>query len=202
MSEENMPGENSGQMQNEGEGMGGSGSSSKMKTIVAVVIVLAVAGALYAMTKTDTSAPEAEVGEDVTATENTAVANQPEIAAPVEGEQPFPRDINQADGSVTVTFNDTGYVPAEVTVKKGQTVNFKNESAIATWPASAMHPTHTVYPGSDIQKCGTDAAVGIFDACGGLNTGESWSFQFNETGIWKYHDHLNAGKFGTIIVTE
>jgi len=79
---------------------------------------------------------------------------------------------------------------------------FKNESANPTWPASAMHPTHTVYPGSDIQKCGTPEAGKIFDACRGLNTGETWSFQFNEVGKWNFHDHLNAGKFGSIIVTE
>jgi len=40
----------------------------------------------------------------------------------------------------------------------------------------------------------------IFDACGGLKTGESWSFTFGEVGEWKYHDHLIAGHFGTVTV--
>ncbi len=193
MSEENMsPAASAGdQREEEGEGMGGSSSSSKTKTIVIVVIVLAVLGALYAITKTDTSVPEAAAPADqaVTPTENTAAA------VPPAGE------VAPASGA-TVTFTDAGYAPDTVTVKKGDTVTFENKGTIATWPASATHPTHTVYPGSGIEKCGTGEQAGIFDACRGLNALESWSFQFNEVGTWKYHDHLNAGKFGTIIVTE
>ena len=77
-----------------------------------------------------------------------------------------------------------------------------NASGVETWPAAALHPTHTVYPGSDIKKCGTSEAVGIFDACRGLKSGESWSFQFNEVGTWKYHNHLTPTQFGRITVTE
>ena len=68
------------------------------------------------------------------------------------------------------------------------------------WPASALHPTHTVYPGSDIQKCGTSEGDKIFDSCTGLNKGESFSFTFNEKGDWRYHDHLNPNLNGVITV--
>jgi len=30
--------------------------------------------------------------------------------------------------------------------------------------------------------------------------GESWSFKFDEGGTWKYHDHLNPGATGMIVV--
>ena len=65
-----------------------------------------------------------------------------------------------------------------------------------------MHPTHTAYPGSGIEKCGTDEEEGIFDACKGLEEGESFSFVFNEAGSWNYHNHLSPGQFAKVIVEE
>ncbi|MBI4151358.1 hypothetical protein HY496_00165, partial [Candidatus Woesearchaeota archaeon] len=62
------------------------------------------------------------------------------------------------------------------------------------------HPTHTVYPHSGIEKCGTADEGMIFDACRALAQGETFSFIFTETGSWKYHDHLNPRKTGTVIV--
>ncbi len=101
-----------------------------------------------------------------------------------------------------ITFTDGGYTPKEVTIRKGDTVTWKNNSSADMWTATAIHPTHRVYPGSDIEKCGTAEGAGMFDACRGIPTGNSYSFTFNEVGTWKYHDHLNLGKFGTIVVEE
>ena len=100
----------------------------------------------------------------------------------------------------TVKFNPEGYTPNTLTIKIGDTINFVNEDVRLTWPASDIHPTHTVYPGSSISKCGTSEENKIFDACKGLQQGESYSFTFNEAGTWSYHDHLSPGKKGTIIV--
>ncbi len=98
----------------------------------------------------------------------------------------------------TATITSSGFEPKTLTVKAGTTVTFVNEDANKHWPASAMHPTHTLYPGSDIKKCGTGEA--IFDACKGLEQGESFAFMFNEKGSWKYHDHLSVSSTGTIVV--
>jgi plastocyanin len=62
------------------------------------------------------------------------------------------------------------------------------------------HPTHEVYPGSSIKKCGTLEQNKIFDACHGLKQGEKCSFVFNEVGEWYYHDHLNPSWKGEIVV--
>lgn len=97
----------------------------------------------------------------------------------------------------TVEITDSGFVPSEITIAKGDTVTFVNMGG-SSWPASNIHPTHTIYPGSDISKCGTGAA--IFDACRGLAEGESFSFKFDEVGEWKYHDHLRASLRGTVTV--
>ena len=103
-------------------------------------------------------------------------------------------------GGNVIEITSSGFSPSPLTIKKGKTVIFVNKDTEEHWPASAMHPTHTVYPGSNIEKCGTAEESNIFDTCRGLNPGESYSFTFNEIGSWSYHDHLVANLFGKIIV--
>ena len=98
----------------------------------------------------------------------------------------------------TIEITTSRFSPNTLEVSKGTAVVFVNKGSSLSWPASAMHPTHTVYPGSGIDKCGTGEE--IFDACIGLEEGESWIFVFGEIGEWKYHDHLNPGKTGTVVV--
>lgn len=101
-----------------------------------------------------------------------------------------------------ITYTDEGYAPSEIEIMAGDEVTFKNDSTRGTWPATAQHPTHTVYPESDIKKCFGDAEpeVPLFDSCGEIAPGDSWSFTFTEVGEWGYHDHVNAGFFGKVIV--
>jgi plastocyanin len=102
--------------------------------------------------------------------------------------------------SNVITITSSGFSPSTLGVKQGETITFENEGAQLAWPASAIHPTHTVYPNSSIAKCGTAEENSIFDSCKGLLQGEAWSFQFDIPGTWKYHDHLNVSHYGTIIV--
>jgi len=101
---------------------------------------------------------------------------------------------------VKVTYTDSGYSPREVRVAAGGKVTFVNESSREMWPATAIHPTHTIYPGSDIQKCGTAQAANMFDACKPISPGAEWSFQFQEVGNWGFHDHLQTSFTGKIRV--
>jgi plastocyanin len=101
---------------------------------------------------------------------------------------------------VIIKITANGFEPEEVEITKGTKVTWINEQPNPSWPASAKHPTHEVYPGSSIKKCGTPEQEKIFDACRGLNQGEKWSFVFNEVGEWYYHDHLNPSWKGEIVV--
>jgi plastocyanin len=101
---------------------------------------------------------------------------------------------------VIIKITTDGFEPKEVEISKGTKVTWVNEQSNPSWPASAVHPTHEVYPGSSIKKCDTPEKDKIFDACRGLNQGESWSFIFNEVGEWYYHDHLNPSLKGKIVV--
>ena len=97
-----------------------------------------------------------------------------------------------AEHQITITAD--GFSPKTITVKAGDTVTFFNEDSNQHWPASAMHPTHNVYPESG-------GCIGSkFDACKGLAQGESFSFTFNKKGSWKYHDHLSVTSTGTVVV--
>lgn len=113
------------------------------------------------------------------------------------------KETSSSDDSLSgflIRGSDEGFSPGEMTIPAGAYVSFKNEGSRPFWPASAVHPTHTVYPNSDIRKCGTPEAAGMFDACAPVSPGEAWTFRFIHTGSWNYHDHLNPNHRGTIIV--
>lgn len=95
-----------------------------------------------------------------------------------------------------VVITDNGFSPREIKIKKGDAVRWTNQSSALSWPASAIHPTHSIYP----EKGG--CIDSSFDACRGLAKGESFTFVFNFAGSWKYHDHLNPSKVGTVVVEE
>ncbi|MEK7138627.1 MAG: hypothetical protein AAB799_00405 [Patescibacteria group bacterium] len=99
-----------------------------------------------------------------------------------------------------IMYSDSGYAPSTLTIKVGELVTFKNAGSKMMWTASAMHPSHKAYPGTDIALCGTQMMVPMFDACKGYGQGESWMFKFNQRGTWKYHNHMEINHYGTIVV--
>jgi len=101
---------------------------------------------------------------------------------------------------ITVTYSDSGYSPSVITIKKGEVITFDNKGTQLMWTASAVHPTHKAYPDSGIEKCGEQDQTSNFDSCKGYEPGKLWKFSFNESGTWKYHNHLQANHTGTIIV--
>ncbi len=104
-------------------------------------------------------------------------------------------------GKNTVEVTSSGFSPSNLKILSGEKVVFVNVDTSPHWPASVVHPTHKVYPGSDISKCSDPVEkTKIFDACKGLEKQESWSFILDEKGTWKYHDHLNPGSTGTVVV--
>lgn len=113
---------------------------------------------------------------------------------------PTPTPSAVVPKTMSINMTDSGFSPSEVTINAGDTVRFINQGSQAHWPASAVHPVHEAYPGSSIAKCGTAQAGSIFDACRGLNNGESFSFTFNAKGSWPFHDHLVPFLKGKVIV--
>lgn len=109
-------------------------------------------------------------------------------------------DVVDEPQTFEVAMSASGFSPGSLTISAGDTVRFVAEDSTGRWPATAVHPSHTVYPGSSRSKCGSSDADEIFDACGIISSGDSYDFIFTEVGSWNYHDHIQPGKFGTIIV--
>ena len=116
------------------------------------------------------------------------------------GSQEVNSEDNINQNTFTIEISSNGFSPNNLEINKEDSVVFVNMDSENHWPATDIHPSHQVYPGSSIAKCGTAEQTRIFDACKGLIEGERYSFTFNEVGVWRYHDHLAPGMRGTIIV--
>ena len=96
-------------------------------------------------------------------------------------------------------YGADGFSPSVVTIKKGDTVTFTNNGGGEMWVATAQHPAHSGYDGTDRA---THCAAGYtgtvpFDQC---SAGTSYSFMFNQAGTWPYHNHNNSAHFGRVVV--
>ena len=85
-----------------------------------------------------------------------------------------------------VRYTDDGFVPQTVQIELEQTVKFVNESSGNMWVATGVHPIHQLYP--------------EFNQRIGVGKGGAFSFKFTRKGNWKYHNHLNPLKTGTVEV--
>lgn len=128
-------------------------------------------------------------------------SNTPTAEAPVTNQMPVigstTPEIIVEKNIVTILYGDQ-FSPKNITILPGTTVEFVDRSpGKDMWVASAMHPTHAVYSGTNLSQHCPDTLGTAFDQCG---TGTSYIFTFNKIGTWNYHNHRNATDFGTIIV--
>lgn len=87
---------------------------------------------------------------------------------------------------LTVVYNNDGFNPKELKIKKGQTVKFINQSDRKMWVASNDHPAHDLYPEFDQKEI--------------TERGTTYEFKFDKPGSWGYHNHMYSNHIGTIIV--
>ncbi len=89
---------------------------------------------------------------------------------------------------IIITLDEEGFSPRDIIILKGSVVKFVTTRGKPFWPASDLHPTHTIYP--------------EFDPKEPVMPEDSWNFRFERVGAWKYHDHLAPYYTGTITVRE
>lgn len=87
-----------------------------------------------------------------------------------------------------VAMNASGFSPANLAIKVGDTVVFRNADTRTRWPASGLHPTHQLCPGLDALKP--------------MQPGEEYSHIFAEAKECPMHDHLLPAFRGKITVAE
>lgn len=85
-----------------------------------------------------------------------------------------------------VEMPDGQFIPNKLEINQGDEIVFVNKGTKSRWPASNIHPTHDIYPQFDPKK--------------EILPGESWTFQFNQAGTWRFHDHIYASLTGEIAV--
>lgn len=90
--------------------------------------------------------------------------------------------------TVTIVMKPDAFEPNSLTVQKNTKVIFKNEDSKPHWPASDVHPIHSIYPEFDPQQA--------------IDSGKGWSFIFDKVGNWRFHDHLSPSLRGEIRVVE
>lgn len=168
-----------------------------MKRVIQLTILLGVALFLLSACAQETAVePSTE-----TVTEETIVLEPTEQEIEPVQEEESSEEIKEEDDTSppipegeVIQITSSGFSPSSLTVTKGTTVTFITMDEGSYWPASASHPSHTVYPT-------TGGCIGsTFDACKKLAQGETFEFTFDEVGSWNYHDHSNPSLFGTIIV--
>ena len=156
--------------------------------VIAIVLIVIVFGLAYFFLNKQGTSEEKQTGSKT----------QEELKLVTEKTQQ--EETKETMKVNTIEITSSGFSPKTIVILQGEKITFINKGSELSWPASAVHPTHKAYPGSDINKCNTAEESKIFDACRGLKQGESYSFTFNEKGSWKYHDHLNIGPWGEIVV--
>jgi plastocyanin len=162
-----------------------------MKTTIAILVLLVVIiGATVIFNGKDKEVTPADMASttlDASTTDMTGTTTTDEPAATTDEATP-----------VIITYGANGFSPSTVTVKEGTTVTFKNESGHDMWVASGVHPAHSAYDGTTLSEhCNPANGETPFDECG---TGDEYSFTFDKVGTWKYHNHVQASDFGTIVV--
>lgn len=112
----------------------------------------------------------------------------PEIAPQaIEQNPPATETATQAEEQqeAVITITSSGFEPATVNIEAGTKVVWTNKSGSTATVNSALHPTHLIYPPLNLN---------------GVSDNESVSLVFDEQGTYKYHDHLNPTRTGTVVV--
>jgi plastocyanin len=153
-------------------------SNKKGRTALVIILIVVILALVWCVATKNKSA------EDETATTTTPIATSTDVS--LEG------DMIDA---IIIVYGTNGFSPETITINKGQTVRWVNQSNMPMWIASTNDATHTGYPGSATSECGTGSSM--FNQC---VEGNTFSFTFNETGTWAYHNHSRNSDMGTIVV--
>ena len=157
-------------------------------SLVGLVVLLAlvplIAWSLNYMLSRDFTEPETMVKPIVSIATTTPVktitSNPPSTATLT--------NVSASTASANVvTFTDAGFSPAKITMTRGDSVTFVNNSSQKMWVASNPFPTSSDYPD--------------FNEKEGVASGGAWTFTFDQAGTWFYHNHYSPATGAKVIVS-
>lgn len=152
------------------------------KVIIGIVMAVIILGGGILLLSTNNQQQPATAQQQPTTTVATQVTQEPSID-PTASQAPS--DAIMKEETNTITITETGFTPQTVTIKAGTKVTWVNKSGGVANVSSALHPTHTIYPKMNLGKFDNGATV---------------SLVFDTAGTYKYHDHLDPSRVGTVIV--
>ena len=97
-------------------------------------------------------------------------------------------------GGETINYTDAGFDRPNIIVANGSSVTWvskRKDPQRPTWVASDIHPEHTIYPEFDQGR-----TLGYEP----LPKDKTYTFKFEKTGRWEYHDHYDPDKKGVVTV--
>ena len=165
---------------------------NKITTIIIIIIILL--GGYFLLKGTPEPIPSVSESTDQESITEPSVT-EPSLSEQASEQPPVSQTPIVKEN--IVTYTNAGYSPNTITIKVGETVVFKNESANKMWTASGVHPTHFLYSGTSLEEHCPDVSSTAFDQCG---SGNEYSFTFMKSGTWKYHNHVSPDDTGTIVV--
>ncbi len=161
-----------------------------MVVLIVLVLLLIIIGIFSSFTRSDRFQTEEPV-----ATENSVEAVQLPVPPPPPRTKHMDEVVANSKGfSVFISYTDNGFEPANVEIKRGETVRFTNNSSHNMWIMSSGGDGG-VYPASG-DACGQTA----FDTCVAFPKHEIWEFTFDVPGTWVYRNNVNKEDVGIIIV--
>jgi plastocyanin len=152
-------------------------SKSAIIGIVIAAIVIVVGGFLLFKPNKKNNTTATNTQPSSSASTQSATTNSSTNSTPSSSS-------NQSSGA-TITYSDSGFSPATLTVKAGTTVTIKNTSSQPMQFDSDPHPVHT-----------DDTQLNV----GEVAPGQSMTFTPTITGTHGYHNHLDSSQTGTLIV--
>lgn len=96
-----------------------------------------------------------------------------------------------------VSLTDNGFEPANLSIRKGESVRFMNNSNTKDMWISSYAGEGNLYPGVN-----ADCGQSPFDTCVPLPKYEFWEFTFDTAGTWSYRNAADTASIGVISVEE
>lgn len=160
------------------------------KYILAIIAIILAVGIGFLFGKKEAIAPPAPLnGVDETATTTQSVAPVAKKTTTTDTVVKTPVSTQATilkDGSYLVSYTSTGFSPRTLTIKKGKSVHFVNNSNKAMSLATTDTTNSQIY--SEFNQGKT------------VGRGGSYDFTFLTAGTWGYMNRNNQADHGTIIV--
>ncbi|MDO8269627.1 MAG: hypothetical protein Q7T54_03090 [Candidatus Levybacteria bacterium] len=99
--------------------------------------------------------------------------------------KPSGNPIGLPAGKFRVAITPSGFMPPVISIEKGDTIIWINQSASKANVSSDPHPSHSLFP---------------FLNLGAIEKDGSKEAKFDTEGTFTYHNHLNPNQKGTVIV--